>query len=55
MRKVDNNKLFWEILDYQFLTDDEIGGNAQREAEAVDEAKLNCAYNGNNKISIFAY
>ena len=28
MRKVDNGKLFWEILDYQFLTDDEIGGNA---------------------------
>ena len=32
---VDNNKVFEEFVDYQSLTDDEIGHNAWSEAEVV--------------------
>ena len=36
MERVDNDKVFEEFVDYQSLTDDEIGHNAWSEAEVVD-------------------
>ena len=36
MEGVDNDKVFEEFVDYQSLTDDEIGHNAWSEAEVID-------------------
>ena len=36
MEGIDNDKVFEEFVDYQSLTDDEIGHNAWSEAEVVD-------------------
>ena len=44
MTKIDNNALFEEFMDYQFLTDDEIGAAAFKDAQVTMTDSFNQKY-----------